>query len=65
MSTTGDLRLLSKEEAAAKLNISERTIERAVLSGNLPIVRFNHRVVRFRECDVLNLVRVRKERGRK
>jgi excisionase family DNA binding protein len=43
---------LSREEAAELLGVSHRTLRRWELRGQLPAVRINRRVIRYRRCDI-------------
>jgi len=52
----GEVRLLTREEVAAQLGVSPRTVARLALeSGELPYVRIG-RLARFRPADVAALI---------
>ncbi len=52
------MRLISVNEAAARLGLSPLTIRRLIRRGDLPHVRPAGRAVRVREEDVQALIRV-------
>lgn len=49
-------KLLTVRELAERLNISEGTAYHWLSAGRLKCVRFSSRCVRFRECDVQDLL---------
>ena len=48
---------LSLDQAAERLNVSKRTIRRAIAAGELPAYRMGQRVVRVKADDVEALLR--------
>lgn len=50
----------SSREVSENLGISKRTIRRAISGGELNPIRFNARVLRFAEKDVLQWVSARR-----
>lgn len=47
---------LTKTEAAKLIGVSQRTIRRWELRGQLPCCRVNQRVLRYRRCDIDDLM---------
>lgn len=58
------MKLISIGEAADRLSLSERTIDRYIESGKLNAVRVGGHVVRLREGDVDRLVATYERRKR-
>jgi excisionase family DNA binding protein len=50
-------KLLSPAEAADRVGLSERTIERYIEAGKLPAYRAGTRLVKLRESDVEGLLK--------
>jgi excisionase family DNA binding protein len=58
-------RLLRKEAARERLQISRPTLERLIERGELPIVRLGRRAIRIRESAIEGLIeRGSERRGR-
>jgi excisionase family DNA binding protein len=56
-------KLISRTEAAERLDVSERTIDRYIESHKLPAYRVGSTLIRLRESDVETLVqRIEKKR---
>jgi excisionase family DNA binding protein len=49
-------KLLTTRELAERLNISTGTAYHWLSAGRLKCIRFSNRCVRFRECDVLEML---------
>ena len=49
-------RLVTKREAATRLAVSERQLERWAAEGKLRACRFGRRLVRFQEAEILRLM---------
>jgi excisionase family DNA binding protein len=49
-----DTKLLKFQEAAHECSVSLRTIQRAVLAGQLPCVRLGRKTVRIKRADLLS-----------
>ena len=45
-------KMLSRQEAAAYLNITPKMVKMLTLSGKLPVSRFGHRTVRYKQSDL-------------
>lgn len=54
--------LLTREEAADRLHVSVRTIDRLIVQGDLPAWKFGARHVRIDEADLTGLLS-RKDSG--
>lgn len=52
----GDAEFLNKDQVAAMLCISRRTVDYMMARKQLPFFRFNRRLVRFRRADILEHV---------
>jgi excisionase family DNA binding protein len=55
-------RLLRKEEARERLNVSRPTLDRLISRGDLEVVRISERAVRVSESAIRQLVEQRTER---
>lgn len=60
MNPANSLGLLTRDEAAARLGISVKTLRRLVRIGDLPAVRYSPTsVLRFREVDLRKFIESR------
>lgn len=58
-----DVKLLTPEEAAAKLKVQPRQVLKMGRTGLLRRVKLGHRTIRFEEPEVEELVRRRRQNG--
>jgi excisionase family DNA binding protein len=57
--------LLTRPEAARELNLSVRTLDELIATGQLRVIRLGRRLVRIRPADLEKLIRGRtRARGR-
>ena len=57
--------LLSAADVMTRFAIGRTTLHKWVTNGDLPAIRFSKRLVRYRLCDLENLITANKEGGRK
>lgn len=58
----GQIELLTKEEAAELLAVSETTVERLIAAGHLPAYRIGRAITRIDRADVLAYLESRRIR---